>query len=200
MEALAILGAGAYLASSLMGKHSQPALDQSDAAARTQKIDTPEDLVLQQAAVGGIIAPQYNFAAARVPWDPQNPPITLHRVGMFPQEATPSDMYQAYTNAIGHQRHDAVEAMQANRPQFARRRGQPLWTAFTPELSDVFDKERRTQHMQWNWLPRNGSGLNDSDFADASALAKALPPDANLWTPDGWWATAAGVPWRYSNY
>lgn len=192
-----ILGGAVALASSLYRGPAQVEdirETDNDMYARGM-LDTPEEFLFKQSKLYGIWAPQYQHAAARVPWDTRNPPYTVARYGATTDEGVPSDVYQAYVNAKGHQRKDAMEQIASTRQAIARSSGQPIWTGFTAEISNPADRRQRTQHMQWSWLPRAPA---DSDFADAAALAKAVPPNPNLFTPDAWFATAPGLPFRYS--
>lgn len=192
-----MLGAGVMIAEALYAGPDQPKrLAENDQELLDRGfLETPAEFLLKQTKLYGHWAPSFNMATARVPWDPANPPFTVQRYGSCSGQVTPSDIHQAYVNAKEHQRRDAMEQMATGITTIARQSGQPIWGGFTPEVHDIANKNMKTQHMQWVWLPR---GPTDSDFADAAAMSKAIPANPLLWTPDAWFATAPGLPFRYS--
>lgn len=156
---------------------------------------TPENWLMAEARVRGIIAPQFQSTAARVPWDPMKPPYHMHRAGDLHQEEPCETTYQLITNALGHRRVDFEAALAGNRPVYQQKTQQAIYNGFTGEMSNPADPSMRTMHMQWGWLPKNPT---DSDYSDAGAIAKVLPPDPSLFTPDSYYTTAPGMPFRYS--
>jgi len=192
-----VLGGAVYFAKSLYeGRQQQQRVDEQDEDMLLRgMLDTPAEFLAKQVKLYGMTAPTYNFATARVPWDTNNPPYHIQRYGAATGEVTPSDIKQAYVNAMEHQRKDTMEQISHGRQAIMRQSNQPQWGGFTAEVHNPMDPRMKTQHMQWSWLP---SAPTDSDFADAAALAKALPPNPLLFTPDSWFMTAPGLPFRYS--
>jgi hypothetical protein len=124
-----------------------------------------------------------------------NPPYHMHRAGDLHQSDPCATTYQLIANAIDHNRIDFEAAMQGNRPVYQQKSAQAVYNGFTPEMSNPANPSQHTQHMQWGWLPKNPT---DSDYSDAGAIAKILPPLPELFTPDAYFPTAAGQSFRYS--
>lgn len=200
MEALAAVAGATLLANHLMGSGSctqypDPGDTELEVSERSYAGETPAEFLANQLKHFGYRAPTYNYGAARVPWDTNNPPYHIDQYFDTTLDVTPADLKQAYVNAREHERRDVMGQAWHGRRAFARKSGQPMWTGFTAEVSNPADPSMRTQHMQWNWLPM---APTDSDFADAAAVAKAIPPDPALFAPDAWRATYPGMPFRSS--
>lgn len=187
------LAAGLYAANAWV--NGDDTTLQADDVTGIESQGAPEDWLMREARVRGIIAPQFQSTAARVPWDPAKPPYHMHRAGDLHQSDPLETTYQLITNALGHRRIDFEAAMAGNRPVYQQKTAQAIYNGFTEELSNPSDPAARTMHMQWGWLPKRPT---DSDYSDAGAIAKALPPDPMLFTPDSYFPTASGMPFRYS--
>ncbi len=196
-SAVLYLGGSALLAHHLLGKVAPKPVDQSEEEEFDNALDVPEELFMKQSRDYGIIAPHYGSATARVPWDMQNPPYYVFQPGVSHLERPVERIYEQYYNAAYHNRKDFEEAVSRNRPQMARDRPQPIYTGFTPEMT-AYDRvtgdKMQTQHMAWSWMPDNPT---DSEFNDAALLAKALPADPLLFTPDANFMTAPGQSFRH---
>ncbi len=197
--AVAVLGAGAYLAHAIYAQPPKaPPRNPTAEEDYALGLDRPEVLLMQNAQVAGMIAPQYQAATVRKPWNTGSAaPYYIHRPGQSHLDSPVTQLYTQILNATYHNRQDFQEQFAASRQQYARKSAQPVYTGFTDEMcitDSASGKKRYTQHMQWSWLPSNPT---DSDFNDAALMAKAVPPDPLLFTPDANFATAPGLPFRY---
>ena len=160
----------------------------------------PEELAMHNALQCGIIAPPYQTTTTRVPWDPNNAPYYAYQPGVSHMERPLSRCYEQYYNGIHHNRKDFEEAVSRNRPVYQVKRGQAIYTGFTNEMT-AYDKvtgdKMQTQHMDWTWMPKNPT---DREHNHAALMAKALPSDPALFTPNNNFATAPGMDFRYSDY
>lgn len=196
MEVPILLGAVTYLTADLW-KPAVRRVNPSEAENAENMLQTPRDFLQSELAVRPLIYPSFQFAPTRVPWDVNSPPYYMNRRGEHLGEITPDKIRGTYINALEHYRKDYEEAAAANQPQVVIKSGQPMFRGFTPELHNLADPTMRTQNMKWAWL---AAGPTDADVRDAAALARAVPPNPLLFTPDAYFATAPGLPFRYSNY
>lgn len=199
MEVAAILGAGYYLHKALYPAPVDK-IKLTPEEEFERMMERPRDFVVHEARERGFIAPQFNAnsKAGRVPWNPNNPPYHVYRADNPGNTESPVERsIQVYANALEHQRLDVQEELFAGRQHFARVRGGPLWSAFNRELSltdeDPNAPARTTNVQGYMWMPPNPT---DSDFNDAAALGKMLPPDPLLFTPDSYYMTNSGMPFR----
>lgn len=194
----AVLGAGTLLANNLFKRSDPPQIEHSPEEEFADALDSPEKLLMDNARHTGILAPPFGSATTRVPWDMMNPPYYVYQPGVSHLERPMERTFEQYFNALHHNRKDFETAVARNRQQIARRRPQPIYTGFTPEMTafdSVTGDKMQTQHMQWTWMPNNPT---DSQYNDAALLAKALPADPLLFTPDANFMTAPGLPFRYA--
>jgi len=92
---------------------------------------------------------------------------------------------------------DFQESMKRNVTINMRNSAQPLYMGFTPEMRSidrVTGKVLATDFIKTQWLAPNAT---DSDFANAAAMAKAIPRDPDLFTPSSDYFTAYGEAFRY---
>lgn len=194
------LGGSALLLKSLYDGGEQRKVMPTEDEEIQMNLDVPEELFMDTALQAGIIAPSFGSATARVPWDVNNPPYYVFQPGVDHLERPIERTYEQYFNALHHNRKDFEEAVSRNRQQVARRRPQPIYTGFTPEMTaydSVTGDKMQTQHMEWSWMPNDAT---DSEVNDAALLAKALPSDPLLYTADANFYTAPGLPFRYAPY
>ena len=192
------LGGSLFLADALLNKVPPRHINQSDREECEQQLMKTESLLMDNARQCGILAPPFQSATTRVPWDDRNPPYYVYQPGVSHLERPMERTYEQYFNAIHHNRKDFEEAVERNRQQFARKRGQPIYTGFTGEMTSydrVTGDRMQTQHMQWAWMPTQPT---DSERNDAALLAKMLPADPTLFTPEANFMTAAGEPFRHA--
>jgi hypothetical protein len=198
MEAPLLLGAGVWLANALISSPIKN-VDMTKEEYDVNMIENPRDFLMHQMREAGAIAPSYNHVPARVPWDSVSPPYYIKKHGGTHLDNPTENYYTLWTNSFMHQLADVTEAFARNRPSFARQHGGAIWNAFNMELyqKDIDGPYRGTGNQGFFWLPKNPA---DQDYNDAAALAKALPPDPLLFTPDAYFATAPGLPFRYAPY
>ncbi len=193
---LAVLGAGAYLATSLFANTPvKVAPTQAELAA--EMLETPAALFMHEYRVRGAIAPYASSVAARLPWDQNHAPYYIAQTATGGPNQHPTErVYKSLINASEHERIDLAQEFSAARPHYARRRGQAIWTAFDSELRvrDTDGSTRSTERQGFSWMPPNPT---DSDWNEAALLAKALPGDPRLFTPDSNFMSAPGLTWRY---
>lgn len=194
MEALAVLGGGVWLAKSLLDAPQRP-VNPTRAELREQMPETPREFLMHEFRENGMIAPNFASSTNRVPWDPLNPPYHIHRVGEHHMDNPMEECFTLRTNGLEHNRLDWQEQFVKGRMNVARKTKQPLYNGFSDEMALAPD--RRTQHMGWNFLPALPT---DQDYNDAAQLAKAIPKDPQLFTPDAFYPTASGLPFRYAPY
>ena len=202
MEAVAVLGAGAYLASALFAQppHSRkvnPSPEEEFEAALMR----PEEMQFKNAQYAGMWRPPYQSVTTRLPWGQGgNAPYYVHRPGQSHLDSPVTQLYTQLINATAHQRKDFQEQLVASRQQYSRPRASAIYQGFSNEMKlpdNVSGGMRQTQHMNWSWMPKDPT---DSDFNDAALLAKVLPPDPLLFTPEADFATAPGLSFRYAPY
>lgn len=196
---LAVLGAGAYLAVGLLSNGPQPDLDQTKPELERTMLESPYEMNLHEMRERGALAPSFGATRARMPWDPNFPPYYIARTATGgPNESPTERIYHALANAQEHERLDIAEHFSKHRPHYARKCGQAIWSAFNEELhlndSDPRAPRRSTDHVGFQWLPPFPT---DSDWNEAGLLARALPPNPTLFTPDAYYMTAPGLPFRY---
>lgn len=192
-----LLGAGVYLAQSMF-KVDTAGLEERSERPLTQFLEPLREMVIHEGRENGIIAPSYNNVAARVPWTPANPYVYVWQSDSNgPTDRSVERAYQLFANRLEHEREDVSEQIMRGRDYFPRKVGNSLWTAFTDEISltDQRDGSKyTTNHASLQWLPNNPT---DYDYTDAAAMAKQLPPDPLLFTPDSTFMTAPGLPFRH---
>ena len=195
---LAVLGAGAYLASALFAE--QPVQVAPTQAELAQKmLEDPAQLFMHEYRERGAIAPSGSSVAMRLPWDKNFPPYYIAQTATGGPNNHPTErVYKSLINASEHERKDIAQEFYSARPHYARKRGQAIWTAFTSEISvqDEDGGRRSTERQGFQWMPPNPT---DSDWNEAALLAKALPGDPTLFTPDSTYMTAPGLSWRYGD-
>lgn len=199
MEVAVVLG-GAYLllAQAAPAPVHKNKMEMTPEEENAVMLERPRDMVMSEARVRGIVAPTGRVNAGRAPFDPQRPPYAVY----YPNHdntAQPTErLYSAYANAQEHERLLVKNELQAGRMHYARKSGQPVWSAYNRELhvpnADPFDAPRTTNHQGWSWLPPNP---HDMDFVEAGLLAKAMPPNDALLSPEGFYFAAPGVTWRH---
>ena len=194
MEAIAVLGAGAWVMNSLMKAPQRP-VDASDDELRAQMPETPREFLMHEYRENGMLAPSFGAVSTRTPWNPANPPYHIHRVGEHHMDNAMEEMFTLRANAQEHQREDWQEQFMKGRMEVARKTKQPLYCGFTREMSLAPD--RSTHQMGWSFLPALPT---DQDYNDAAQMAKTIPKDPQLFTPDAYYATADGLPFRYAPY
>lgn len=195
---IAVLGAGVYLADALFNRSApQPDLTQNEADQAENMLESHYEFLMHEARENGIIAPQYGNVATRVPWSDGNAPYYMDSLQPEHEDSSIEDMYRRVTNARVHQSSDVMEHLARNRQAFARKAGNAFYSGFTPEMVLVQDgQEVMTSIGPHTWLARNP---HDSDYSYAVGMSKAVPRDPMLFTPDSNFATAPGLPFRYSS-
>jgi len=194
-----VLGAGVYLAKQLLDVGSAPQLELSDEKMESKMLEKPYDFVLHEYRERGAIAPTFGATRARVPWNPNMPPYYIARDCPYgPNDSPAMHAWLALANAQEHARLETALDFQCSRPQFARKRGQAIWQGFTEEITvkdaDPRVQSRTTNHVGFQWLPPNPT---DSDWNEAALIAKQLPPNPVLFTPDAFYYTAPGQEFRH---
>lgn len=198
MEVIALAG-GAYLASALFA-NTPVKVAPTEAELAAQMLERPADLFMHEYRERGAIAPSGSSVASRMPWNPLFPPYYIAQTATGGPNNRPTErVYKSLVNASEHERHNIAQEFHAARPHYARKRGQALWTAFSREIKapDADGSTRTTEAQGFQWMPPNPT---DSDWNEAALLAKALPGDPRLYTPDANFMTAPGLPFRYGNY
>jgi len=195
---LAVLGIGAYLAQALYAAPTaQVDLEATEAELELNMLESPYQLIVHEGRERGLVAPHSNQDSGRVPWNPSNPPYNVHFAGVHNMENATENAYHLIANAREHERLLVTEEVAKGRQHYARKRGQAVYAAFTRELTvrdaDPDVPDRSTNVMGFSWLPL---APNDSDFAEAAAMGKAMPPDPLLFTPDQFYMTNSGMPFR----
>jgi hypothetical protein len=195
---LAVLGVGAYLIQNLYGAPlAQPDIEADEQKMELNMLESPYQLAIHESRERGTIAPHSNQDAGRVPWSQHNPPYNVHFAGVHNMENATENAYHLIANAQEHQRLLVAEEAAKGRQHYARKRGQAVYSAFTRELTvqdaDPDVPSRSTNVMGFSWLPM---APNDSDFAEAAAMGKAMPPDPLLFAPDQFYMTNSGMPFR----
>lgn len=196
---LAVLGAGVYLADALFrGDSKAIELQQNEARQSENMLESHWNFLMHEARENGMIAPQYGNVATRVPWHPMTGVHYLDDLrDSDPHTVDTENLYRRVANTRVHESSDILEHVARNRQAFARKAGNPLWFAFTPEVSMEQDGRRVSSNIgQYKWVPRNP---HDSDYSYAANMAKLVPRDPMLFTPDANFATAPGLPFRYSS-
>lgn len=162
------------------------------------------DLSFEQNAINdmrhyGAWTPSFRQAPTRVPYSIDEIAYFIHQPGVSHMDAPVERYYRQLTNAISYDSRDFLESFQANYPQFARKANVANYQGFTPEMKLRGDNGEvySTNFMNFNWLPQDPT---DADWEDAGALAKAVPRVPDLFTPQGDFANAPGLDFRYSNY
>jgi hypothetical protein len=195
---LAVLGAGAALAVALFTEQTVQVAP-TDAQLRQHVLEDPASLFMHEYRERGAIAPSHSSVANRLPWDQNHPPYYIAQTATGGPNQHPTErVYKSLVNATEHERKDIAQEFYSARPHYARKRGQAIWTAFTREIS-VTDEDgalRSTDRQGFQWMPPNPT---DSDWNEAALIAKALPGDPTLFTPDAAFMTAPGLSWRYGN-
>ena len=194
---LAVLGAGFYLADALLtkGNKSVP-IQQSEMEEGMGMLQTMREFIMQEARENGTIAPQYGNVASRVPWLHMNAPYYMDRPGDDTLSEPTENLYKRIANSRIHQSADILEQISRSRQVFSRKAGNAIYTGFSPEM------HIQNSDGEWNstnigpltWIPRNP---HDSDYNYAANMAKAVPRDPMLFTPEADQATAPGLPFRY---
>jgi hypothetical protein len=197
---IAVLGAGVYLASALLtgddGK--QVPLQMDEATEQETKLQTTRDFLMQEARERGTIAPQYGNISSRVPWHHLNAPYYLDRIGDDTLSEPTENLYKRIVNPRIHEAADMMEGVARSRQAFSRKAGNAFYTGFTPEMYLPKDGGMSSTNIgPLTWIPKNP---HDSDYNYATNMARAVPRDPLLFTPESDFATAAGLPFRYSNY
>ena len=195
MEAPIAIAAGLFAAYKLVNMPSEETSVDNTASLGSL---TPEEIFFLNAQVAGTVTPNHQASASRIPWrDGAGMPYFVHQPGQSNMDSPVTDTYTQILNAHFLDRKDFEETFQASRPQYARTKGMPPYMGFTGDmkLKGPRGEVYSTQHMNWSWLPTNPT---DSDWNDAGLLAKALPPDPLLFTPNADFATAPGLDFRYS--
>lgn len=189
MEALAVIAGGLYVASNLFNKDTAP-----DTPAHVQWYASQGDWLAHEFHENGMIAPSFTATSESLPWSMSNPPYYIHQVGDHNQDAPLDNAFQLRVNQLEHHRADFEEQFVRGRGRWGKKRGGAIYAGFTKEMEL---NGRSTDQQYWNWVPPNPT---DSDFNDAAQHAKELPPDPMLFTPDAYYPTAPGLPFRYAPY
>jgi len=196
----AVLGAGAYLHAALYPVEPDK-VKYTPEEEFERAMERPRDFVVHEARERGFVAPQFNASskAGRVPWSQSNPPYHIYKAGSAGNTDSPCESAaQLYANALEHERLDVQEELFAGRQHYSRKRAQPIYSAFTRELtipnSDPYAPVRTTNIAGFMWMPPTPT---DEDINEAAALGKMLPPDPLLFTPDAYYFTAPGQNFRY---
>lgn len=179
-----------------MMRHPCAKIQKSPHELRETLYQTPYELAYTEASTLGAIVPKYGSTRAQVPWDAAFPPYYMQRdVPEGPANYSLSRTYALFANADEHERLAVAEEAVRGRQHYARKTYAPLYTAFTNELvaMDADGSMRRTEQLGFPWLPRNPT---DSDWNEAGLVAKALPPNPTLFTPDAYYMTNSGMPFR----
>lgn len=195
---LAVLGVGAYLIDALYGYNKPiPDVEASEEQMELDMLESPYQMMIHEGRERGLVAPHSNQDAGRVPWSQHNPPYNVHFAGVNSMENATENAYHLIANAQEHERLMVAEEASKGRQHYARKRGQPVYAAFTRDIlvhdADPSVPDRTTNTMGFSWLPL---APNDSDFAEAAAMGKAMPLDPLLFTPDQYYMTNSGMPFR----
>jgi hypothetical protein len=196
---LAVLGLGAYLAKSLLDNGGQPLVDESKEEMQKTMLESPYEMNLHEMRTRGALAPSFGATRARMPWDPSFPPYYIASTATGgPNESPTERIFHSLANAQEHERLDVAEQIMHHRPHYARKKGQAIWSAFNEELhledADPSVPPRSTDHVGFQWMPPNPT---DSDWNEAALLTRAMPPNPVLFTPDAYYMTAPGQPFRH---
>lgn len=194
---LAVLGGSLWLAKQFLPKPQQKIMVSAEEEFYDKQPSPPEEFLYKELRRGGVIFPSWYDSAGRIPWDPQRPPYTL-----YPANSVTGDhmkdvterIYGHYQNARWHERMDFEEQTSNDHEYFITKRGQPLPTSFTRELHNPSDPNMTTDMINWSWLPPNPQ---DMDFVRAGELAKKIPRDPSLFTPESNFMAIPGLTWRY---
>lgn len=193
---IAVLGAGVYLADALFKGAQKVELLQTEKDQASNMLETHWDFLMHEGRENGVIAPQYGNVASRVPWHPMTNVNYMDSLSDDPHSAPTENLYRTIANTRVHESADILEHLARNRQAFARKAGNAMYSGFTPEIIMEKDHERVMSDVgPLTWLPRNP---HDSDYSYAAGMAKAIPRDPLLFTPDAYHTTAPGLPFRYS--
>ncbi len=178
--------------------HSMPRVNPTVQQMHNYMLQTPYELEVTQNITTGTIAPQHGTTRTYVPWNPAFPPYYVEKDRRGgPETASLFDMMTLYANGTEHNRLTVAEELERGRQHFARKSGAALYTAFTSDLtlmdSDPAVGTRTTNRIDFTWLPNNPT---DSDWSEAGRIAKALPPNPELFTPDAYYMNNSGMPFR----
>lgn len=195
---LAVLGAGVYFANAMFGgDQRQPDLTQTEEDQSANMLESHWDFLMHEAHENGTIAPQYGNVATRVPWTQMHAPFYLDTLDNDPHSAPTENLYRRVANRRVHEASDILEHVARNRLAYARKAGNAIYTGFTPEMHLVQDGKWVSSNVeQLTWMPRSP---HDSDYSYAVGMSKAVARDPMLFTPDAYYATAPGLPFRYSS-
>ena len=189
MEFVAI-GSALWMAKNLMPEGSKT-IDGSD----VEKMQTPEEFLRKEYKRAGMIAPVNGHVHQRLPWDPANPPYDIWKPSDDEEHKNPSDrMYDYAVAAQEHYRKDYEQQLDAGYEYYIQRRGGAIVNTFTRELHNPNDPSMRTGFINHSWLPPNPQ---DADYVRAGELARRLPRDPSLFSPDSTFMNAPGLPFRY---
>lgn len=187
MEALLVIGGGVALANHFAPKHGVQTKADDMGAAYALKIN--------EAREHGLIAPSFNSLNYRAPWTTISPSYgTLPQITGDCTDAPTERLYRILADSEEVHRRKIEEQLVHEQPTYALRRGQPLVTAFNHELHNP-ETGRSTEFQNYSWVPPNP---DDGDYHRAGVLAKQIPRDPMLFTPDAHYFTAPGLSWRYA--
>lgn len=198
MELLALAGA-TYLAKDLF-KAEPIQLQETPEELDATMLERPYDFNMHEMRRLGAIMPQFGATRGRVPWSTEFPPyyIAPDAAASGPNCAPAERVYTLLANAEEHNRLDVMEEAARGRHHYARKTGVPLWTGFTRDVTlhdpDPHVAPRNTGRLGFSWMPPNPT---DSDWNEAGLIAKALPPNPTLFTPDSTYMTAPGQLFRH---
>ncbi len=187
MDALVVLGLGVYCAQQLTKKSSKE--ETVDA------FETPKEFLMHEMRLHGMIAPRSQSIAGRTPFSENAPPYNVWRPNAPSHMEKPTETaYELYANALEHDRLETMDSIDKGRQNIMHKRGGAIITTYTRELRNNADPSMTTGIVNWTFMPPNPT---ETDRLNAAALVKAIPPNAQLSTPDGVWFTAPGLPFRY---
>ena len=159
------------------------------------QIQTPAEFLRKEYRRAGMIVPGCGHVANRLPYNPANPPYDIWKPSDPEDHKNPSDrMYEYAIAAREHRRKDFEQTIEAGYQYFPQKRGGAIVSTFTRELHNPSDPSQRTGFINFSWLPPNPS---DADYTRAGELARRLPRDPSLFSPDSTFMNAPGLPFRY---
>lgn len=188
MEALVGLGALVLGANYLVADKPNPR--QAESATPTPLYD----FLTQQYERYGALAPSGNSVWHKLPWSTHNPPDNVMVDMSRTATCLPTERFYARL-ALAQEDHRQLieEQIACNQPVWATRRSQPIVTTYSNEIHRPGTNDA-TEFNDYSFVPPSAT---DADYNRAGAMARALPRNPHLFTPESVYWTAPGLPFRY---